>query len=257
MVEPKGITLTMTDTPPPRYTNLRQFMGNFVSSSTTGYAANGRSHTSIRSGSWDIPLGRLGEFHDLYHEYTIVNGIIDKFAYMTEVPMNMSCIKVDIDMRWIDEELSRRYDLDTITNVLQIYYDVLRDIINFVKDEEYHVFVFEKMNPSEQRKKENENKDGLHIMWPFLNVNPYVEELVRERVMSRITESGTLDSLGLTNKLSDIIDKSVCGANQCWQMYGSRKPDCEAYKLTHIFTIDPDDDEMTELPVNIFRQKIA
>ena len=248
MTEPKGITMSVTEAPPVRFTNLKQFMNNFRS-------IRDRTHTSIKSGSWDIPFNRLGEFHDLYHEYTIVNGVIDKFAYMTERPMPMSCIKVDIDMRWDDVELVRRYDLDTITDLLQVYYDVLRDIINCVKDEEYHAFVFEKKLPSRTKKKENQNKDGLHIMWPFLNVTSHVEELVRERVMERIKTNGTLDKLGLSNKLGDIIDKSVCGRQQCWQMYGSRKPNCEAYRLTHIFTIDPDDDELTELPVNKYSDR--
>ena len=73
-------------------------------------------------------------------------------------------IKVDIDMRWVDERLERRYDLDTVMNVLQIYYDELKNIVNFVRDEEYDVFVFEKMNPSRTGKRENENKDGLYYV---------------------------------------------------------------------------------------------
>ncbi len=250
MTEPKNISMSITSIPgdakpPPRRSkNLKQFMAKCV-------AIANRTHTSIRTGSWYIPKDKLDEFHDLYHEYTIVNGIIDRFAYMTEVPMPYSCIKVDIDMRWVDERLERRYDLDTVMNVLQIYYDELKNIINFVRDEEYDVFVFEKLNPSRTGKRENENKDGLHIMWPYLNVSHYVEELVRERVLVRFADDETFKSLSLTNKLTDIIDKAVCGRKQCWQMYGSRKPNCEAYRLTHIFTIDPDEDEITERPVNM------
>lgn len=248
MADPKNITMSISESPPTTYSNLKQFMNKFRAIST-------RTHTSIRTGSWYIPKNKLDEFHDLYYQYTILNGRIDKFAYMTEVPMEMSCIKVDIDMRWVDTDLKRLYDLDTIMNILQVYYDVLRNILNLVKDEEFHAFVFEKKRPSRTKKRDNENKDGLHIMWPFLNVNKYVEGLVRERVLESMTEKGTLEHLGLTNKLSDIIDKSVCGRNQCWQMYGSRKPDCEAYRLTHIFTIDPDDDEITELPVKMYSDR--
>ena len=72
----------------------------------------------------------------------MVKGKIDKFAYMTEVPLEMSCVKIDVDMRWMDKNLKRRYDLDTITSLLDIYYSVLRGIINYVKDEECFFFHF-------------------------------------------------------------------------------------------------------------------
>ena len=243
--------MSISDVPPNRSSTLKDFMAKYKTVNS-GPRAGDRTNTSIRSGSWYIPKNRLDEFLDLYYEHTIVKGNIDKFAYMTEVPMEMSCVKVDIDMRWMSEELTRRYDLDTILKILQVYYDELQEIVNFVKDEEFHAFVFEKSKPSRTGKRDGENKDGLHIMWPFLNVDEHVEQLVRERVLEKFTREGTFSHLELSNSLSDVIDKAVCRRTQCWQMYGSRKPDCEAYKLTHIFTIDPDEDEITSLPLNTY-----
>ncbi len=254
MESPKNITMNISEVPPDRSANLYEFMSKY-GTVKTGPRAGDRTNTSIRSGSWYIPKNRVDEFLDLYHEHTIVKGTIDKFAYMTEVPMDMSCIKVDIDMRWMSDELERRYNLDNIMSILQVYYDVLREIVNFVKDDEFHAFVFEKSKPSRTGKRDGENKDGLHIMWPFLNVEEDVELLVRERVIDRFSREGTFDDLELSNSISDLIDKAVCRRRQCWQMYGSRKPDCEAYELTHIFTIDPDEDEITEIPTNTYTSR--
>ena len=252
MLSKPNISMSISDVPPPKKdTDLYSFLSKYRSQDWGG----DRTHTSIKTGSWYIPANKIKEFHDLYYDHTIIRGKIDKFAFMTEVPLEMSCVKIDIDMRWMDKILKRRYDIETITNLLNIYYDVLREIINYVKDEEWHAFVFEKMKPSRTGKKEDENKDGLHIMFPFLNVSGYVEELIRERVLERLEAEGTLDSLKLSNKLTDIVDKAVCGKKQCWQMYGSRKPKCEAYKLTHIFTMDKDEDALTELPLDKYSDR--
>ena len=35
-------------------------------------------------------------------------------------------------------------------------------------------------------------------------------------------------------------------------MYGSRKPKCDAYELTHIFTKNPETDELVEMDVNTY-----
>ena len=163
--------------------------------------------------------------------------------------MPYSCIKVDIDMRWVDERLERRYDLDTVMNVLQIYYDELKNIVNFVRDEEYDVFVFEKMNPSRTGKRENENKDGLHIMYFILTYHITLKSC-RERVLVRFADDETFKPLGLSNKLTDIIDK-VCMRTQTMLADEEVANRIATYRLTHIFTIDPDEDEITERPVNM------
>ena len=51
-------------------------------------------------------------------------------------------------------------------------------------------------------------------------------------------ENGIFDEMGLTNPVNDIIDAAVINRNN-WQMYGSRKPGYEAYKLTHLFQNHP------------------
>merc|ERR1711871_45659 len=188
MLSKPNISMSISDVPPPKKdTDLYSFLSKYRSHDWGG----DRTHTSIKTGSWYIPANKIKEFHDLYYDHTIVRGKIDKFAFMTEVPLEMSCVKIDIDMRWMDKILKRRYDIKTITNLLNIYYDVLREIINYVKDEEWHAFVFEKTKPSRTGKKEDENKDGLHIMFPFLNVSGHVEELIRERVLEKLEKEGT------------------------------------------------------------------
>ena len=72
-----------------------------------------------------------------------------------------------------------------------------------------------------------------------MNVDPVIERLVRDEVVKVCKENGIFDEMGLTNPVNDIIDAAVINRNN-WQMYGSRKPKCDAYELTHIFTKNQD-----------------
>jgi len=43
----------------------------------------------------------------------------------------------------------------------------------------------------------------------------------------------------------DVVDEAII-ENSNWQMYGSSKPNCDAYRVTHIYRYDPSDDDATE-----------
>ena len=211
-------------------------------------ASDTRSHTSIAGGTWNVSTRELTDkFHDAYCK-DIEEG---NHCYLTEVPGKISPVKVDIDMRWESEELERVYDSDFIKKMIEIYYNVLSGIINYQNNLEYQTFVFEKPNPLRTGKSEFGNKDGIHIMIPFLNVDPVIERLVRDEVVKVCKENGIFDDMGLTNPVNDIIDAAVINRNN-WQMYGSRKPKCDAYELTHIFTKNPETDELVEMDVNTY-----
>ena len=51
--------------------------------------------------------------------------------------------------------------------------------------------------------------------------------------------------IGYDNEINDVFDEAVIDRNN-WQMYGSKKLNCEAYKVTHIFEYDIDTNECKE-----------
>ena len=102
-----------------------------------------------------------------------------------------------------------------------------------------YAFVFEKGAPVRTGKIVNENKDGIHIMFPYLSTEAFWEFKIRDGVLSRCKEvfgDLKLSNLCKTIVYKDVIDKAVIDRNN-WQMYGSRKPNCQVYKLTHILSI--------------------
>ena len=173
---------------------------------------------------------------------------------MTErtVDRQFTPIKVDIDMKWIDEDIDRIYTLKNIEDIVRLYLQQVLDLYVIHDKKQLYAFVFEKEDPSRTGKKENENKDGIHIMFPYISTEVFWEKKIRHNVLDKC--GPIFESLNLTNSKADIIDLAVIGRNN-WQMYGSRKASCQAYQLTHIFTLDhtkyktkiPDDTKLIDI----------
>ena len=69
-------------------------------------------------------------------------------------------------------------------------------------------------------------KDGIHLVIPDIVTHPAVQFLIREKVLPDLETK--LAHLGLQNPMKDVLDEAVIERNN-WQMYGSKKPNCEAY----------------------------
>ena len=87
----------------------------------------------------------------------------------------------------------------------------------------------EKSTPSLWRGK---LKDGIHIVYPYILLTHNEQHFIRRKVLDIASEM--FSGLNVCNNYEDIIDKAIIDVN-CWQMYGSRKPDCEAYAVTKIY----------------------
>ena len=51
------------------------------------------------------------------------------------------------------------------------------------------------------------------------------------------------EGLGCVNDVKDIFDESISTGRNNWQVYASKKPKCDAYKIKYIFNISIDNDE--------------
>lgn len=199
------------------------------------------THTSLfcdnhGSGSYFVPSDINNELYDIIYNHAFLkkksmslteshDGI--KFSPLiddvdTRDPYNQN---LNMDRKYSDEDI-REYCSHLIES-LEKYCDL--------SDKQRLMFIFQKSKPALDNKSKMV-KDGWHIMMPYL-VAPY--ELFYVARQDRIT-NGNLKSLfsnlGYTNELEDIIDKSVIEQNN-WFMYGSSKPNKEAYKLTKIYKV--------------------
>jgi len=183
-----------------------------------------------------IPEENYDEFINIY-SLAITNG---NHLYFTEKPFNPSPLRVDLDFRFLLNPesqyldvnslptYSRIYTDENINKIIESYNNIITKYINISDD--YNVaYVMEKSKPTVCR---NKLKDGIHIVFPYIILTHNEQHFIRKKIID-IAENMFM-GMPLVNNYEDIIDKAIIDVNS-WQMYGSRKPDCEAYSVTKIF----------------------
>ena len=180
-----------------------------------------------------IPDNEYDEFLRIYG-IAITNGI---HLHFTEKPLNPSPLRIDLDFRFppISTEdntpIKRIYTNENIDRIMHYYNKILCEYLDI--NEEYNLgYLMEKSNPTLQNTKSNKIKDGIHIIYPHIILTNNEQHFIRKKVLDIAHEM--FANLSITNSYEDIIDKAIIDINS-WQMYGSRKPDCEAYTVTKIY----------------------
>lgn len=188
------------------------------------------THTSITepAGSYYIRHDDMERFHELYK-----NAMTDDSClFMTEKHRDISPVLIDFDLRFKTDVVDRQYTVDMMMDVIRTYIQEITKIIEVPDNIE--VYLMEKPKPVLVEKK-NIVKDGVHIIIPNIVTRPSVQLMVRKNIMKKI--DGLMKSMKYTNKIDDVFDEQVIYKNN-WQMYGSRKPSSEPYKVTHHWSYD-------------------
>jgi len=160
--------------------------------------------------------------------------------HMTEKHREIGPVLIDLDFRFSKEmKEERKYTIKHIEEVIKIYARVLKEYLQL--PESYDVYVMEKPAPVRDKKY---IKDGLHFVIPGLVTRPTLQLLVRQKVLRALGE--VLGDLQLANTVEDVVDEAVIERNN-WQMYGSKKPSCEPYKVTHVYKVSTAATESGEL----------
>jgi hypothetical protein len=135
-------------------------------------------------------------------------------------------ILVDIDLKQLisvqETSEKRLYSKYQLVTLCEIYNAIIKDLIGEYKN----IFVFEKQEPTI---KNNEFKDGFHLIIPDVCFNKNVRHYIRDEAVRACKQINLFD--GYSNSIDDIIDKAVVSSNG-WFLYGSSKPGCKPYKLT-------------------------
>jgi len=218
------------------------------------------TNTSIGSPkvSLNIPNENYEEFLNLY-SLALTNGVQ---LYFTEKPLEPSPLRVDIDFRFTipddksglyssqssnssnnNKKYERLYNDDNIYKIVDSYFSIINKYLN-ISDEDKIAYVMEKPNPVEFR---NKLKDGIHIIFPNIIIANNAQHFIRRKIID--IGDVIFKDLPICNDYESIVDKAIIDVN-CWQMYGSKKPDCDTYRVSSIYKYIDDKTEKIEYILN-------
>ena len=97
--------------------------------------------------------------------------------------------------------------LITQENILKLYMKYLEKYFS-LNTKNRHAFVLEKPKPIEQK---GLIKDGIHIIFPFINSSPWAQYIIRSHVLKEIDNVLKLSKSLITN-----LETLQCFANSFW-----------------------------------------
>ena len=185
----------------------------------------------------------LDNFWEIYENSFDENA--DLITGIAEKPQHYLPVLVDVDLKMQDDDrdISFLYTKDHVLKVIQVYHDVLRNIVQDCTDDNL-LCVFLKKDPYRINKEESSFiKHGFHLHFPnlFLHIKEQEVHLI-PRVQDLVTSRKIFEDMGFIN-CGNLIDKSYCKVP--WLLYGSRKSeDSQPYILDKVFNY-----ELIEIPI--------
>lgn len=226
-----------------QYQDLNEFLAKHNANAKKdepGTSNQKNTHTRIPgknnfAGSFIIPKEEEALFYRLYYEHVFVKK---KLEYLTEKQLvNDGPIVVDLDLKYTHSVDKRQHTNEHIQDLINlVYLELLKEFFIFEKNKSFPIYVMEK--PNVNRLEDGSlTKDGIHIIIG-VKMSKVMQEMLREKVMNVIHE---IWDLPLVNDWESVVDLGVTKGTTPWQMYGSRKPEHEAYQLTQYYMISYDE----------------
>ena len=186
----------------------------------------GSPDLNIHGGSFRIEPEELQLFHRLYYDHIFVKN---NNEYLTEKQLeNAGPILVDFDFRYDYSVTEKQHNEGHIIDMVQLYLEELKNIVVITDQSEINIYVFEKPNVNRVADK-NITKDGIHMIIG-VHLEHTLQLMLRQRIIEKI---GNIWELPLTNSWESVLDEGISKGTTNWQLYGSRKPDNEAYKMMY------------------------
>jgi len=213
---------------------------------------------SIRlgGGSYKIPADQMGDFAVAYKNHVFDKTPVTAKAdgshlapsgeeYLTEKQnMDDGPIMVDLDMRYATNITTRQHNSGHVDDLVELYANTLNKILytgggdgdtdDTTTSTHIHTFPVYVMEKPSVRMEEDKTKDGIHMVIG-LGLDKAGRMLLRNMVLEDI--SNVWDDMPITNTWEDVVDEAVVKGAANWQMYGSRKPGYDAYKITGHYTV--------------------
>ena len=228
----------------PEFLKLHQIKSKDDSKPITHTRIGGKDKdgNQIWGGKYHIPESSMKTFWKLYYKHIHINK---QKEYLTESQdkINGGPLLIDLDMRYNSNITERQYDEDDIVAILELFCQSLQELFDFKEKIEFYVYISQKKNVVCQ--KDKDTKDGIHMVWA-LNMKHDIQMTLRTILINKEKNEMKIfqeEGLDCVNNTEDIFDESIsCGRNN-WQVYGSRKPKCEQYKIKYIYNVEIDNNE--------------
>jgi P4 family phage/plasmid primase-like protien len=196
----------------------------------------------IYGGSYSISDLDYTAFLNKYRKEIVEQPGAVEYLTETQLPSD-GPILIDLDFRFDFSVVSRIYGKDHIDDLVGAYIDEIAKMFQFDETSSYDIYVLEK--PAVNRVEELQvTKDGLHLIIG-ISAERKMQIVLRSRMVAKLVEMwGGEDGLPITNTWAKVLDDGIAQGHTGWQLYGSRKPGCDAYELTHIYSVrgfDPAD----------------
>jgi len=197
---------------------------------------------NILPGKYCIPDDKLDIFYKLYHRHVFVQ---EKSEYLTEKQNKTNNpILIDLDFRYDPSVKYRLHNEEYIEDLAVLYIEIIaKHIYNIDCSIPIPIYILEKDEPNTSN---NEvTKDGIHIVIGIEMSHP-AQEYLRKKMLENI--GIVFGDLPITNDYSSVLDEGISKGHTNWQLYGSRKPAHEPYKLTKMLyiTLKQDDSDDTD-----------
>ena len=226
------------------YTDLSDFLSKHkYDAKSSNKEQYGITHTRIASpelnvygGAWHIPKNELQLFWRLYYEYVFVKG---RKEYLTERQQEQGGpILVDFDFRYTYDITTRQHEPGHIQDIVSLYLEELKKMLVFEPGQKFPIFIMEK--PGVNRVVDKQiTKDDIHMIIG-IQMDNIMQTMLRARILNQIAD---VIELPLTNPWDEVLDEGISKGVTNWQMYGSQKPGCEAYKVTYYMMAEYDAEE--------------
>jgi len=199
----------------------------------------GNASMGIYGGKYSIPDEAMDDFWKLYHKDVFVDR---NPSYLTESQRkNEGPILVDIDERYDNDIDCRQHTDEHIFDLVELFIEKIRTFINWDNDATPKVFIFEKDNANTTN--DEYTKDGIHIVIDMSF--PYaIQMAIRDKVLKDI--GNIFEDLPLINDYDSLVDSKIPSGINKWQVFGSKKPGNEAYRLKKVYSINIDVDDEVE-----------
>jgi dephospho-CoA kinase len=216
------------------YSNLTDFLIKHQiknASLPSTHTRIGNKDLKIYGGNYHISTEELPIFYDLYYNYIFVQG---KHEYLTE-KQNGNAMAIDLDFRYSHDVTTRQHTKEDIESIVVLYLEQLKQYFEFNSETKFDTFIFEK--PNVNRLADGSlTKDGIHIVFG-LKVDYTTQLVIRDKIIKQIPD---VIDLPLINSWDIVFDEGISKGTTNWQLFGSRKPDNEAYQLTKHYLINVD-----------------
>ena len=218
------------------------------------------THTRIKSaqngitgGSFVVNESDMKTFWQKYYTTVFVNGIPE---YLTEKQLvEDGPIMIDLDLRYDTSIKDRQHTKEHILDFIHKYMELCNDVfeIDINNDDGISVFIMEKDNVNCL---ESKTKDGVHIIIG-IKCSKSVQVFLRELMLKEIAT--IWDDLPINNSWEEVYDEGVTKGAANWQVYGSRKPLNDPYKVKNYYSFQKDENNMWDVcehDLDIFNKEL-